>query len=127
MKVTPAHDENDKVLGEKHQLEIIDIFNADATLNSYGLHYQGKDRFVVRKEIAKELKDTGYLTKTEQHQNKVGTSERTKAVIEPRLSEQWFLKMEDLAKPALEAVMETGRVKLFQKSLKTLTAIGWRI
>lgn len=118
LKVTPAHDENDKTLGEKHHLEIIDIFNEDATLNSFGLHYKGKNRFVVRKEIAKELEEKGHLVKTEPYTNKVGTSERTKAVIEPRLSDQWFLKMEDLAKPALEAVMETGEVKLFPKKFK---------
>ncbi|BFP39768.1 valine--tRNA ligase [Flavobacteriaceae bacterium GF1] len=118
LKVTPAHDENDKNLGEKHGLEIIDIFNEDASLNSYGLHYEGKDRFVVRKEIAKELEEKGFLVKTEPYTNKVGTSERTKAVIEPRLSDQWFLKMEDLAKPALEAVMETGEVKLFPDKFK---------
>ncbi|WP_228238821.1 valine--tRNA ligase [Allomuricauda sp. M10] len=113
LKVTPAHDENDKNLGEKHNLEVIDIFNEDATLNSFGLHYQGKDRFVVRKEIAKELEEKGFLVKTEQHINKVGTSERTKAVIEPRLSDQWFLKMETLAKPALDAVLNTHDVKLY--------------
>ncbi|GGG52646.1 valine--tRNA ligase [Croceivirga lutea] len=118
LKVTPAHDENDKNLGEKHNLEIIDIFNEDATLNSYGLHYEGQDRFVVRKAIAKELKEKGVLVKTEQHTNKVGTSERTKAVIEPRLSDQWFLKMENLSKPALKAVMETGEVKLFPDKFK---------
>lgn len=118
LKVTPAHDENDKKLGEKHNLEIIDIFNEDATLNAYGLKYEGKDRFVVRKEIAKELKELGFLVKTEQHINKIGTSERTKAVIEPRLSDQWFLKMEDLAKPALDAVMNSGDVKLFPKKFE---------
>ena len=118
LKVTPAHDENDKNLGEKHNLEIIDIFNEDASLNSYGMHYEGKDRFVVRKEIAKELEEKGFLVKTEQYTNKVGTSERTKAVIEPRLSDQWFLKMEDLAKPALDAVMKTGEVKLFPDKFK---------
>ncbi len=104
LKVTPAHDENDKTLGEKHDLEVIDIFNDDATLNSFGLHYEGKDRFVVREEISKELKEKGYLVKTEKYINKVGTSERTKAIIEPRLSDQWFLKMKDLAQPALDAV-----------------------
>lgn len=113
LKVTPAHDENDKNLGEKHSLEVIDIFNEDATLNSFGLHYEGKDRFVVRKEIVKELEEKGFLVKTEQHLNKVGTSERTKAVIEPRLSDQWFLKMEDMAQPALDAVLKTGDVKLY--------------
>ncbi len=106
LKITPAHDENDKKIGEKHQLQIIDIFNANGTLNSNGLHYNGKDRFVVRKEITLELEQKGYLIKKEQHVHKVGTSERTKAVIEPRLSDQWFLKMEDLAQPAIKAVKE---------------------
>ncbi|WP_286911778.1 valine--tRNA ligase [Flavobacterium sp. UBA4197] len=113
LKVTPAHDVNDKELGEKHNLEIIDIFNDDATLNAFGLHYQGKDRFVVREEIAQELETLGALVKVETHINKVGTSERTKAVIEPRLSDQWFLKMEDLVKPAIKAVLETEDVKLY--------------
>ena len=113
LKVTPAHDINDKTLGDKHNIEIIDIFNEDASLNSYGLHYQGKDRFVVREEIAKELISIGALAKTETHLNKVGTSERTKAVIEPRLSDQWFLKMEDLVKPAIKAVLESDDVKLY--------------
>ncbi|MUV03476.1 valine--tRNA ligase [Flavobacterium rakeshii] len=115
LKVTPAHDVNDKELGERHNLEIIDIFNEDATLNSFGLHYEGKDRFVVRDEIAKELETIGSLEKIENHLNKVGTSERTKAVIEPRLSDQWFLKMEDLVKPAIKAVLETEEVKLYPK------------
>ena len=106
LKITPAHDENDKKIGETHNLEVIDIFNADATLNSFGLHYEGKDRFVVRKEISTELEEKGFLIKKEDHVHKVGTSERTKAVIEPRLSDQWFLKMEDLAQPAIKAVKE---------------------
>ncbi len=118
LKVTPAHDENDKNLGEKHNLEVIDIFNDDASLNEYGLHYQGKDRFHVRKEFSKELEEKGFLVKTEQHTNKVGTSERTKAVIEPKMSDQWFLKMEDLAKPAIKAVLETEEVKLFPDKFK---------
>ena len=113
LKVTPAHDTNDKALGDKHNLEIIDIFNEDATLNSFGMHYQGKDRFVVREAIAKELEAIGALVKTETHLNKVGTSERTKAVIEPRLSDQWFLKMEDLVKPAIKAVLESDEIKLY--------------
>ncbi|WP_136466334.1 valine--tRNA ligase [Flagellimonas onchidii] len=118
LKVTPAHDENDKNLGDKHNLEVVDIFNEDATLNSYGLHYQGKDRFVVRKEISKELEEKGFLVKTEQHTNKVGTSERTKAVIEPRLSDQWFLKMEGLAKPAIDGVLKTDDIKLYPKKFE---------
>jgi valyl-tRNA synthetase len=119
LKVTPAHDENDKNLGEKYKLEVIDIFNDDASLNSFGLQYQGKDRFVVRKEIVKELEEKGILLKTEVHTNKVGTSERTKAVIEPRLSDQWFLKMEELAKPAIDAVLgENSELNLYPKKFK---------
>ena len=115
LKVTPAHDMNDRTLGEKHNLEIVDIFNEDATLNSFGLHYQGQDRFVVREAIAKELETIGALAKTETHLNKVGTSERTKAVIEPRLSDQWFLKMEELVKPAIESVLVSEEIKLYPK------------
>tara|TARA_B100000767_G_scaffold48561_2_gene43398 strand:- start:109 stop:2745 length:2637 start_codon:yes stop_codon:yes gene_type:complete len=119
LKVTPAHDENDKNLGDKHKLEVIDIFNDDASLNSFGLHYQGKDRFVVRKEISKELEEKGFLVKTEVHINKVGTSERTKAVIEPKLSDQWFLKMKDLAKPAIDAVLgEDATINLYPKKFE---------
>lgn len=106
LKVTPAHDENDKMLGDKHNLEVIDIFHDDATLNSYGMQYEGMDRFQARTEIVKELKEKGTLSKTEDHINKVGTSERTGAVIEPKLSDQWFLKMKELAQPALDAVIE---------------------
>ncbi|WP_034261368.1 valine--tRNA ligase [Altibacter lentus] len=106
LKVTPAHDENDKMLGDKHDLEVIDILNDDGSLNQYGLHYEGKDRFVARKEIVNELETMGVLLKTEQHTHKVGTSERTGAVIEPKLSDQWFLKMKELAQPALDAVLE---------------------
>jgi valyl-tRNA synthetase len=113
LKVTPAHDVNDKTIGDKFGLEIIDVFNDDGTLNSYGLHYQGKDRFVVRDEIAIELEALGAISKIETHINNVGTSERTKAVIEPRLSDQWFLRMEDLVKPAIKAVLETEEVKLY--------------
>lgn len=105
LKITPAHDQNDKVIGEKHGLAVVDILNDDATLNEHGLHYKGKDRFVVRKEISIELDDLGCLVKIEDYQTKVGCSERTDAVIEPKISVQWFLKMERLAKPALDAVM----------------------
>ena len=115
LKVTPAHDINDKTIGDKFNLEIIDVFNDDGTLNSYGMHYQGKDRFVVREEIAIELNTIGAIEKVENHINKVGTSERTKAVIEPRLSDQWFLRMEDLVKPAIKAVLETEEIKLYPK------------
>ena len=105
LKITPAHDQNDKIIGDTHKLEVIDIFNDDASLNSFGMHYEGKDRFVVREEIVKELTEKGFLEKTEIHTHKVGTSERTKAVIEPKVSVQWFLSMKDLAKPALDHVM----------------------
>ncbi|HEY9220287.1 MAG TPA: valine--tRNA ligase [Lutibacter sp.] len=115
LKVTPAHDPNDKVLGEKHQLEVVDIFNDDASLNSFGLHYEGKDRFVVRKEIIKELEALGSLAKIESYVHKVGTSERTKEVIEPKISAQWFLKMDTLVKPALKAVLEDEEIHFFPK------------
>ena len=114
LKVTPAHDENDKALGDKHNLEFIDIFNPDGTLNAEGLHFEGKDRFEVRKLIVYELKSSKMLLQTKPHTHKVGLSERTKAVVEPRLSDQWFLKMEDLAKPALTAV-EDETIQLFPK------------
>ena len=118
LKVTPAHDINDKVLGEKHQLEVIDIFNDDATLNHYGLEFEGMDRFVARKKIARTLEASGQLVKRENHRHKVGTSERTKAIIEPRLSDQWFLKMESLAQPAIAAVLESKEVKLVPEKFK---------
>ena len=117
LKVTPAHSENDKVIGDKHKLEVIDVFNDDATLNNHGLHYNGLDRFIVRSKISKELDEVGALVKTKNHNNKVGKSERTKCIIEPKLSEQWFLKMEKISKPALKVVME-DEVKLFPKKFK---------
>jgi len=119
LKVTPAHDENDKMLGDKHNLEVIDILNDDATLNKHGLHFQGKDRFVVRKEIVAELKELGVLDKVEQHTNKIGTSERTGAVIEPKLSDQWFLKMKELAQPALDSVLEKDIKLVPEKFINT--------
>lgn len=119
LKVTPAHDENDKMLGDKHSLEVVDIFNDDATLNSNGLHYEGKDRFVARRDIVKELEELEVLVKTETHINKVGTSERTGAVIEPKLSDQWFLKMKELAQPALDAVLEKEVALVPEKFINT--------
>jgi len=115
LKITPAHDTNDKAIGERHNLEVIDILNDDATLNSYGMHHEGKDRVAARMAVAQELDDMSILAKTEDITHKVGTSERTKATIEPRLSDQWFLKMKDLAKPAIKAVLEDDEVKLFPK------------
>jgi valyl-tRNA synthetase len=105
LKITPAHDINDYQLGDKHGLETIDILNDDGTLSEAANLYIGKDRFVVREEIAVDLQAKGYLVKTEEYQNKVGFSERTDAVIEPKLSMQWFFKMKSFSKPALEHVM----------------------
>ena len=105
LKVTPAHDVNDYMLGEKYNLESIDIFNDDGTLSEAAGLYIGMDRFAVRKQIEIDLQNAGLLEKVENYTNKVGYSERTNVAIEPKLSMQWFLKMQDLAKPALDAVM----------------------
>lgn len=104
LKVTPAHDTNDNMLGEKHGLEVIDIFDQHAVLNTHGGAFEGMDRFVARKAVAKALDEAGLLVETKDLRNKVGRSERTDAVIEPRLSMQWFLKMADLVKPAIDGV-----------------------
>ena len=104
LKITPAHDINDYNLGMKYGLESIDIFNDNGTLNEHGGKYAGMDRFACRKAIMKDLEEAGLVEKTEDYTNKVGHSERTDAVIEPKLSAQWFLKMEGLAKKALEVV-----------------------
>ena len=106
LKVTPAHDVNDYMLGEKHQLETIDIFHDDGSLNEHGGVYAGMDRFEVREKIEGDLAAAGLLEKVEAYTNKVGHSERTFAPIEPKLSMQWFLRMEGLAAPALDAVMK---------------------
>ena len=117
LKVTPAHDPNDYELGQKHNLPSIDLFNDNGTLNAHGAHYQGKDRFEVRREIEKELHDKGFLVKTEDIINKVGFSERTSAVIEPKLSLQWFVSMKELAAPALENVMN-GNIQFHPEKFK---------
>lgn len=106
LKVTPAHDMNDYELGRKHNLEVIDILNEDGTLNEKARIFIGDDRFIARKKIAKALEEKGYLTKVEDYNSNVGFSERTDAVIEPRLSLQWFLKMDVITKPALKNVMD---------------------
>ncbi|MBO0938222.1 valine--tRNA ligase [Fibrella sp. HMF5335] len=106
LKVTPAHDPNDYELGIKHNLPVIDLLADDGTLNEKAQILVGMDRFAARKAIVKMLEESGNLEKTEEYTSNVGFSERTNAVIEPKLSLQWFLKMEDLAKPALKAVME---------------------
>ncbi|WP_333852219.1 valine--tRNA ligase [Epilithonimonas sp.] len=106
LKITPAHDINDYEIGQRHNLPIIDSMDNDAVLNEHGMHYQGMGRFTVRKEIAKELEKNDLLLKAEDYVNKVGTSERTGAVIEPKISVQWFLKMSEMSKPALDVVMD---------------------
>ncbi len=106
LKVTPAHDINDYELGIKHKLEVIDILNDNGTLNEKAQILVGEDRFVARKKIAKLLDEAGQLEKIEEYKSNVGHSERTDAVVEPKLSLQWFLKMEDITKPALSSVME---------------------
>ena len=117
LKITPAHDINDYEIGDKHNLETIDILNNDGTLSENATLYVGKDRFEVRKEIAIDLKEKGFLIKSEDYTNKVGFSERTDAVIEPKLSMQWFCKMTDLSQPALEQVMNDN-IKLHPPKFK---------
>ncbi len=117
LKITPAHDINDYEIGYKHNLESIDIFNDNGTLNENAQLFVGKDRFDVRKEIIPALEKAGNLVKIEDYTNKVGYSERTDVVIEPKLSMQWFLKMEELAKPALDAVMNDD-IQLYPAKFK---------
>ena len=118
LKVTPAHDMNDYMLGQKHNLESIDIFNDDATISPAAGMYVGMDRFDVRKQIVKDLEAAGLLEKVENYENKVGYSERNSdTVCEPRLSDQWFLKMEGMARPALQAV-EDDVVKFIPEKFK---------
>lgn len=119
LKVTPAHDMNDNMLGEKHGLETIDIFNDDATVSEAAGMYVGMDRFAVREQIAKDLTDAGLIEKIEDYENKVGYSERNPdTATEPRLSDQWFLKMEELAAPALKSV-DDGVIKFVPEKFKT--------
>ena len=117
LKITPAHDINDYEIGQKHNLPMIDALDDEGKLNEHGLHYNGKDRFEVRKLIAKELEENNLLVKAEDYVNKVGTSERTGAVIEPKISQQWFLKMSEIAKPALDVVMN-DEVKFHPEKFK---------
>jgi len=117
LKVTPAHDTNDYDLGKKHQLEVINMMNDDGTVSEAGKLYIGMDRFDVRKQIVEDLKSSGNLIKVEDYQNKVGHSERTDAVIEPRLSLQWFVDMKDLGKPALDHVMNDD-IKFYPPKFK---------
>jgi valyl-tRNA synthetase len=117
LKITPAHDENDYEIGQRHDLEIIDMLNADATLSESAQYYIGKNRFEARKLIIDDLTESGQLLKTETIANKMGYSERTDAVIEPRLSLQWFCKMDDLAKPALQNV-ESDNIQFHPEKFK---------
>ena len=117
LKVTPAHDVNDYMLGEKYNLPTIDIFNDNGTISEAGGMYIGKDRFDVRKEIVVDLDKANLVEKIEDYDNKVGYSERTKVVIEPKLSMQWFLKMDKITIPALDAVMEDD-IKFYPPKFK---------
>lgn len=117
LKITPAHDINDYTLGLKHKLDSIDIFNDNGTLNQFGMQYEGMDRFDCRKKIVEDLKQADLMFKEEDYVNKIGCSERTDAVIEPKLSVQWFLKMEDISKEAL-SVVEDDTIKFHPAKFK---------
>ena len=114
LKVTPAHSEKDFIIGKKNDLDIIDIFNDDATLNDHASNYSGQDRFKVKKQIIKELSKKGLIDKKESYVHNIALSERTNCVVEPKLSLQWFVKMKKLAEPAIEAVL-SGEVKFYPK------------
>ena len=119
LKVTPSHDENDYKLGQKHNLESIDIFDDEGKINGNGILYTGKDRFKVRKQIIKDLDKIGQLEKIENYKNKVGFSERTDAVVEPKISTQWFLRMKEIKKPALKNVLNDN-IQFHPKKLKNM-------
>ena len=119
LKVTPAHDMNDYQLGQKHQLEVVDIFNEDGTLNNDAQIHIGTDRFEARKKIAQELEEKGHLVKTEDYTSEVGYSERTDVVVEPRLSLQWWVDMKKITGPALSAVMD-DEIKFYPAKFKNL-------
>jgi valyl-tRNA synthetase len=116
LKITPAHDMNDHEIGERHGLEVIDTLNDDGTLNEAAQLYVGEDRFVARKKITKDLEEAGHLIKTEDYRNKVGRSERTNVIVEPKLTMQWFLKMDGFAATALEAV-KSDEVSFYPKGM----------
>jgi len=119
LKVTPAHDMNDNQLGQKHGLDVVDIFNEDGTLNEAAQIYIGEDRFDARKKISKDLEEQGYLLKTEEYTSEVGFSERTDVVVEPRLSLQWWVDMKKICGPALDAVMEE-EIRFYPAKFKNL-------
>lgn len=117
LKVTPAHDVNDYEIGKRHNLEVIDVINDNGTIAEAAQVFVGEDRFKARKSVKKELKALGNLVETENYNHSVGRSERTNAVVEPKLSQQWYVDMESIAKPALDAVM-TDEVEFFPKNQK---------
>lgn len=119
LKVTPAHDVNDYEIGKRHNLEVVDVFQEDGTMSQEAGIYFGEDRFIVRKKFAKDIDAAGLLFKVEDYQNNVGRSERTQAVVEPRLSLQWYVDMASIAKPALDAVM-SDEVNFFPKNQKNI-------
>ncbi len=134
LKITPAHDMNDYEIGQRHNLEVIDTLNEDGTLNEAAQLYVGEDRFVARKLIMKDLEDAGHLVKIEDYKNKVGRSERTNAIVEPRLTMQWFLKMDEFAATALQAVKKeevsffpSGMWNMFYSWLKEENVKDWCI
>lgn len=124
LKITPAHDVNDYNLGLKHHLSIVDVFNPDGTMSEAAQVFPGEDRFVVRKKMVKALEEKDLLVKTEDIINKNGFSQRTNAVVEPRISTQWFLKMSELAKPALDAVLNE-EIKFYPAGRFTNTYRYW--
>jgi valyl-tRNA synthetase len=119
LKITPAHDINDNQLGQKHNLEVVDIFNEDGTLNEAAQIYIGEDRFTARKKIVKELEEKGHLLKTEDYTSEIGYSERTDAVVEPRLSLQWWVDMKKISGPALDAVL-SDEIKFYPSKFKNM-------
>ena len=123
VKITPAHDPNDFLVGQRHSLEQIKVMNDDATMNAYAGKYEGMDRYECRKALVKDLEELGYLIKTVPHAHNVGSCYRCRTTVEPLTSNQWFVKMEPLAKPALEVVRD-GRVK-FEPERFSKTYINW--
>ena len=119
LKITPAHDINDYEIGLRHKLEIIDVFNDDGTISERAGLFTGVDRFVAKEMAEKELQSTGGLVRVEDYVNKIGRSERTNAVIEPKLSQQWFLSMEKISKPALDAVMD-NTIRIFPDKFRNV-------
>ena len=120
LKVTPAHDINDYIIGEKNKLDIICVIDENGLMHSDAKLYVGEDRFVVRKKITQDIKNIGQLNKIETIKNKVGFSERTDVVVEPRLSKQWFLKMDQISKPAITNVLKNENIKFPQLDKKAI-------